>query len=133
VRIGARLGRDPHGSTLGRVSDTTPGIERRVVLEVELPAPRTVSRIQARRITIAAGTPTGVHEHNGPVVGVILAGSAIVRIDGGAEVVLGPGEPFSEPEATRIDRFDAGDDGLEFMAFFPVGPGEEPTLTPLAS
>jgi quercetin dioxygenase-like cupin family protein len=72
-----------------------------------------------------------VHEHNGPVVGVILSGTAIVQIDGQPEVVLGPGEPFSEPERTRILRFDAGPQGLEFVAFFPVGPGEEPTLTPL--
>ncbi|TPW77767.1 cupin domain-containing protein [Schumannella soli] len=111
--------------------DPVTGIQRDSVIDVQLPQPRTVSRIQGKRIRIPAGAPTGVHEHNGPVVGVVLEGTAVMQIVGQEPVTIETGEPFYEPEGVRMLRFDAGPDGLVFLGFFPVGPGEEPTLTPL--
>ncbi|MFD1049134.1 hypothetical protein ACFQ1S_28155 [Kibdelosporangium lantanae] len=52
-----------------------------------------------------------------------------VRIDGGPESVLTAGDVFYEPESTRIARFDAGEDGVTFLGYFPLGPGETAELT----
>ncbi|WP_086851232.1 cupin domain-containing protein [Amycolatopsis kentuckyensis] len=110
-----------------------PAVTRTVVLDQPLPAPRVIDRVEVRRITIAPDQPAGLHVHNGPVFGSIETGSAVYRIDGGPESVLTPGDVFHEPESTRIARFDAQGDGVTFLAYFPVGPGETPTLTMLDS
>jgi hypothetical protein len=57
----------------------------------------------------------GPHVHYGPVVGSILAGSAIYQIEGQPESVLRAGDVFFEPEGERIARFDA--------TTVPVSPG----------
>jgi hypothetical protein len=43
--------------------------------------------------------------------------------------VLRPGDVFYEPEGARITRFDAQDAGATFLAYFMLGPGQEPELT----
>ncbi|MGW5719946.1 cupin domain-containing protein [Amycolatopsis sp. NPDC003865] len=103
-------------------------VTRTLVLEQRLPAPRLVDLVEVRRITIAPGHGAGLHVHNGPVFGSIETGSAVYRIEGEAETLLRPGDVFYEPEATRIARFDAQEDGVTFLAQFPVGPGETPRL-----
>ncbi|WIX98963.1 cupin domain-containing protein [Amycolatopsis mongoliensis] len=111
----------------------TAPVTRTLVLEQYLPAPRLVELVEIRRITIAPGHGPGLHVHNGPVFGSIEAGSAVYRIEGEPAAVLRPGDVFYEPEATRIARFDAQEDGVTFIAHFPVGPGETPRLDPLES
>ncbi|GLY40109.1 cupin [Amycolatopsis sp. NBRC 101858] len=108
-------------------------VTRTLVLEQQLPAPRVVDHVEIRRITIAPGYGSGLHVHNGPVFGSIEAGSAIYQIEGEPETLLRPGDVFYEPEAARIARFDAQDDGVTFIAHFPAGPGETPRLDPLDS
>ncbi|MEU4525914.1 cupin domain-containing protein [Amycolatopsis sp. NPDC024027] len=112
---------------------TAPAVTRTVVLDQRLPAPRMIDRVEIRRITIAPGETAGLHVHNGPVFGSIETGSAVYQIDGEPESVLTPGDVFYEPESTRIARFDAQADGVTFVAHFPVGPGETPSLTILDS
>jgi hypothetical protein len=41
----------------------------------------------------------------------------------------GPGSVESGPEGARISRFDAQDAGVTFLAYFLLGPGEEPELS----
>jgi len=106
-------------------------VTRAVVQDVLLAAPLAVTRIQTRRITIAPGVAGGRHVHNGPVVGVIEAGSATMAVDGGPETVLAAGDVFYEPGETVVDRFDAGPEGVTFVAHFPVAEGVEPELRPL--
>lgn len=108
-------------------------VTRTLVLQQRLPEPRVVDYVELRRITIAPDFGTGLHVHNGPVFGNIETGSAVYQIDGEPESVLTPGDVFYEPEAARIARFDAQEDGVTFLACFPVGPGETPSLTPLGS
>jgi quercetin dioxygenase-like cupin family protein len=108
-------------------------VTRTLVLEQHLPVPRLVGLVEIRRITIAPGHGSGLHVHNGPVFGSIEAGSAVYQIDGEPASVLQPGDVFYEPEAARIARFDAQEDGVTFIAHFPVGPGETPRLDPLES
>lgn len=37
---------------------------------------------------------------------------------------------FYEPEDERIARFEAQEDGVTFLAYFLLSPGQEPELTP---
>jgi quercetin dioxygenase-like cupin family protein len=109
------------------VTDAPP-LTRAIVLDQRLPAPRLVDRVEVRRITLAPDSAVGPHTHNGPVFGCVETGSAIYQVEGGAETVLTAGDVFYEPEGVRVERFDSRSDGVTFVAYFPVGPGEEPRL-----
>ncbi|WP_329046040.1 cupin domain-containing protein [Amycolatopsis sp. NBC_01488] len=108
-------------------------VTRTLVLAQHLPAPRVVDHVEIRRITIAPGHGSGLHVHNGPVFGSVETGSAVYQIEGEPESLLRPGDVFYEPEAVRIARFDAQEDGVTFIAHFPVGPDETPRIDPLDS
>ncbi|GAA4145817.1 hypothetical protein [Leifsonia shinshuensis] len=112
-------------------AEELPPVEREIVQDVTLANPRPVGRIQTRRITMQPGVVGGLHLHNGPVVGSIERGSAIYQVEGGPERILEVGDAFFEEEGARIARFDAGPEGVVFLAHFPVGTDEEPTLTML--
>ncbi|HEY7275031.1 MAG TPA: cupin domain-containing protein [Trebonia sp.] len=106
-------------------------ITRTVVSDVRLPAVKATDRVQIREIRIAPSQPAGLHVHNGPVFGSIVAGSVVYQIDGQPAAVLRPGDVFYEPEGARIARFDAQEDGVTFLAYFLLSPGQEPELTQL--
>jgi quercetin dioxygenase-like cupin family protein len=74
----------------------------------------------------------GWHVHNGPVAGGVLSGSVTYQIDGQPASVRHAGDVFFEPAGERIVRFDAGDDGVTFLAYFVLSPGQEAQLTMLA-
>ena len=103
-------------------------ITRTVLLDAQLDKLREISRIEIREIRILPGHAAGLHIHNGPVVGSILAGSAIFQIEGQPATELRPGDVFFEPEGERIARFDGGDDGVTFLAYFPLAPGQEAAI-----
>jgi quercetin dioxygenase-like cupin family protein len=90
-----------------------------------------VHRVEAQRIQLAPGLAPGAHVHNGPVFGCILHGGVILQVDDGPETRLGPGDAFHEPAETRISRFDALEDGCTFLAYFPLGQGEQAELVML--
>ena len=89
---------------------------------------RRLDRVEIREIRILPGHAAGLHVHNGPVVGGILAGSAVYQIEGQPAILLRAGDVFFEPEGERIARFDAQDDGVTFLAYFLLSPGQEPQL-----
>jgi quercetin dioxygenase-like cupin family protein len=101
---------------------------RDVVLDVRLPQTTATDRVQVRRIAMRPGHPAGLHVHNGPVVGSIVDGAVIFQVDGEPERRLGPGDVFYEPEGARIARFDAGPDGVTFLAYYLLGDGREPAI-----
>jgi quercetin dioxygenase-like cupin family protein len=104
-------------------------ISRDILLEVGLGQAKDTHRIEIRRIRIVPGHAAGLHVHNGPVVGSIVEGSVVFQVDGEPESVLRPGDVFFEPEGARIARFDAQDAGVTFLAYFLLGPGQEPEIT----
>ena len=106
-------------------------VTRTIVSDFRLPAAKATDRVQVREIKIRPSQPAGLHVHNGPVFGSIVAGSVVYQIDGEPATVLGPGDVFYEPEGARIARFDAQDDGVTFLAYFLLSPGQEPELTML--
>jgi quercetin dioxygenase-like cupin family protein len=98
---------------------------REIVLDVGL-AGLPVDRVEVRRIVMAADLAPGAHLHNGPVLGSIVAGSVLFRVEGGAETVLHAGDVFYEPADVRIEHFDALADGATFLTYFPLTAGQEP-------
>lgn len=85
--------------------------------------------MEVRRITIEPDTAVGAHVHNGPVFGSIEEGSAVYQqAADDEEVVLRPGDVFYEPAAERISRFDALEEGVTFLAYFPLTEGQESAL-----
>jgi hypothetical protein len=52
-------------------------ITRTVCLDVRPPQVKATDRVEIREIRIRPGQATGRHVHNGPVVGSIVAGSAL--------------------------------------------------------
>jgi quercetin dioxygenase-like cupin family protein len=98
------------------------------LMDVRLPETLPADRIEVRRIAMIPGHAAGLHVHNGPVVGNIVEGSVIYQVEGEPEQVLGPGDVFYEPEGARIARFDAGEEGVTFLAYFPLTAGQEPAL-----
>ena len=104
-------------------------ITRDVLLDARLARAKDTHRVQVRRIRIIPGHAAGLHVHNGPVVGSIVDGSAVYQVEGAQETVLRPGDVFYEPEGARIARFDAQDAGVTFLAYFLLGPDQEPELS----
>ena len=107
-------------------------VTRTIVSDVRLPTVKATDRVQVREIRILASQPAGLHVHNGPVFGSIVAGSVVYQVDGQPASVLRPGDVFYEPEGERIARFDAEEDGVTFLAYFLLSPGQEPELTMLS-
>ncbi|KQQ00548.1 MULTISPECIES: cupin domain-containing protein [unclassified Rathayibacter] len=107
----------------------TEPVTRTTLLEQSLPDQVTAS-VQVRRITIPPDVAGGPHHHNGPVFGMIEAGSAYFQVDGGPQTILRAGDAFYEPAGVLIDRFDATPEGVTFVGCFLSGPGGTPELTP---
>ena len=105
-------------------------VERVVVLDRSLPATLPVGRVEVRRITMGPSVAAGPHTHDGPVFGSVERGSVIVQIGDGPEVVLHPGDVFHEPADELITRFDATDEGVVFLGYFLLGPGQDPEMKP---
>jgi quercetin dioxygenase-like cupin family protein len=103
-------------------------ITRTVLLDARLRRLKPTARVEIREIRILPGHAAGAHVHNGPVVGSILAGSAVYQIEGQPASVLWPGDVFFEPEGEHITRFDAGEDGVTFLAYFLLAPNEDARL-----
>jgi quercetin dioxygenase-like cupin family protein len=111
------------------MADAHAPITRDTLLDVRLAAAKNTHRIEVRRIRIVPGHAAGSHVHNGPVIGSIEAGSVWFQVDGEPASLLRAGDVFFEPEATRIARFDAGEDGVTFLGYFLLDAVQEPEIT----
>jgi quercetin dioxygenase-like cupin family protein len=104
-------------------------VQRQTVTSYELAGAPSFARVEVQRITIAAGVHPGAHWHNGPVLGVIEAGSVFFRVGSEPETVLRAGDTFYEPGNETITRFDATDEGVSFLIWLPTPTGIEPEVT----
>jgi quercetin dioxygenase-like cupin family protein len=103
-------------------------VARVTLLDAQLPATKATDHVEVRRITIVPNHAAGAHTHNGPVVGNVVAGSVVFQVDGQPAMTLRPGDAFCEPADVPIARFDAGPEGVTFIACFLLRAGEQPTL-----
>jgi quercetin dioxygenase-like cupin family protein len=110
------------------VLDADNPMTRTVILDALLGEALPTERIEARRIRMRAGLAAGRHVHNGPVVGCVLAGDVLFQVDGQPESVLRPGDVFFEPGRVPIVHFDALDEDVTFVAYFPLTAGQEAEL-----
>jgi quercetin dioxygenase-like cupin family protein len=104
-------------------------VTRETLLDARLEIVKPTARVEVRRIRMLPGHPGGLHVHNTPVVGSIVSGSVVYQIEGSPAEVLRAGDVFFEPQNVRIARFDALDDGVEFLGYFLIGEGEEASLS----
>lgn len=103
-------------------------LTRETVLVARLPKTAWTDRVEVRRIRMLPGHAAGLHVHNGPVVGSVVAGSVVYQVEGEAQSVLRAGDVFYEPEGARIARFDAGEEGATFLAYFLLRAGQQPAI-----
>jgi quercetin dioxygenase-like cupin family protein len=103
-------------------------VTRELVLEAALGA-QEVERVEVRRITMAANLALGAHVHNGPVLGSIVEGSVLFQVEDGEQRVLRPGDVFFEPAGVVITHFDALEEGVVFLGYFPLGTGQQAEIT----
>jgi quercetin dioxygenase-like cupin family protein len=79
-------------------------ITRKPLLNASL-RKRTITSVDLREITFAAGQQTGRHRHPCPVVGFVAGGAALLEVEG-QQPQLPTGSSFYEPADTVILRFD---------------------------
>jgi quercetin dioxygenase-like cupin family protein len=118
----------PHASSAGGSAGSEQPVTREILFDLALERPLKLGTIQARRIVMPANQPAGLHVHNGPVVGTVIAGMIVFQMEGETAQTLESGDVFYEPEGAPICRFDAGPEGATFLAFFPLPTGEEPSI-----
>jgi quercetin dioxygenase-like cupin family protein len=113
-----------------RAADPSPDqpISRAVLLDVRLAQAKHTERVEIREIRILPNHAGGLHIHNCPVVGSIVAGSVTYQIEGQPASKLNPGDVFYEPEGARIARFDATEEGVTFLGYFLLSAGEDPQI-----
>jgi quercetin dioxygenase-like cupin family protein len=104
-------------------------LTRSILLDTRLAQPILTGRVEVREIRMLPGHDAGLHVHNGPVFGSILVGSVIYQVEGGPVATLRPGDVFYEPADERVARFDATSEGVTFLAYFLLEPGQEPAIT----
>lgn len=113
---------------MSRYDDAMEPISRTILLDARFGRVRAADRVEVRDIRILPGHAAGLHIHNGPVVGNVVEGSVVFQVDGEPEQILHAGDVFYEPEDARIAKFDATDEGVRFLGYFILGPGEEPEI-----
>jgi quercetin dioxygenase-like cupin family protein len=106
-------------------------VTRTTLAQYLLPHAFSMKQLEVRRITMAPNLAAGAHQHNGPVFGVIEKGSAFVQV--GTEEIqrLDVGEVFYEPAEQVITKFDATEEGLTFLGWFPLLEDTEPEISML--
>ena len=82
---------------------------------------------------------TNLHGHNNPKINEAIerqlkkiAHSSALGLANEPASLLAAGDVFYEPEGERIARFDAQEDGVTFLAYFLLSPGQEAELTLLS-
>lgn len=103
-------------------------VVRTQLLTALLDSPKTVERIEIRRVDMSPNLASGPHLHPCPVLGMILEGSVLFQVEGERARVLHAGDAFYEPANVRIPHFDALEQGASFAAHYLLGPGETETI-----
>jgi quercetin dioxygenase-like cupin family protein len=92
-------------------------IVRKLLLDANIGA-REIDHVEIREISFEPGQKTGRHLHPCPVVGNIVEGEVIFKIEGQSEIILRKGDAFFEPAGMLIERFDnaSTEKGMIFVA-----------------
>ena len=113
------------------VAEEFPPLQRVPVLEEAIPSTNpAIKLVRGARIRFAPRQPTGFHRHPISVVGVVTAGSFIIKKEGEPEKVVKAGEPFFEAAGVTTERFDNASDTepAEIVAFFLADTKDRPLI-----
>ena len=113
------------------IAENFPPLQRVPVLEEAIPSANpAVKLVRGARIRFAPRQPTGFHRHPISVVGVVTAGSFIIKKEGEPEKVVKAGEPFFEAAGVTTERFDNASDTepAEIVAFFLTDTKDRPLI-----
>ena len=94
-------------------------IQRKLLLSAELGTVR-IDNVEVRELQFSGGQETGRHLHPCAVISYIVAGAAIVQIEGEAAHTVAAGAVVYEPANRIIARFDnaSGTEPLKFIAYY---------------
>ena len=118
------------------VAEEFPPLQRVPVLEEAIPSINPpLKLVRGARIRFAPRQTTGLHRHPISVVGVVTAGSFIIKKEGEPEKVVKTGEPFFEAAGVTTERFDNASDTepAEIVAFFLTDTKDRPLIEMLGA
>jgi quercetin dioxygenase-like cupin family protein len=81
-------------------------IKRTPVATYEIAPAKTVTQVPVVRLNFSPGQVTPRHVHPMPVIGYVLDGDFVVKIDGQPEMYFTAGQSIYEPANTVIERYD---------------------------
>jgi quercetin dioxygenase-like cupin family protein len=113
------------------IAEDFPPLQRVPVLEEAIPSNNPpVKLVRGARIRFAPRQTTGLHRHPISVVGVVTAGSFIIKKEGEPEKVVKTGEPFFEAAGVTTERFDnaSATEPAELVAFYLADTKERPLI-----
>jgi quercetin dioxygenase-like cupin family protein len=113
------------------IAENFPPLQRVPVLEEAIPSNNPpVKLVRGARIRFAPRQLTGLHRHPISVVGVVTAGSFIIKKEGEPEKVVKTGEPFFEAAGVTTERFDNASDTepAELVAFYLADTKDRPLI-----
>jgi quercetin dioxygenase-like cupin family protein len=99
-------------------------IKRVSLLTAHIDETKIVERVEIKQIKFLPNQKSGLHLHPCPVVGIVVKGSIVFKVEGQPVSVLKSGDAFFEPANTNVPQFDAQEEGATFVACYLLGPGE---------
>ncbi len=102
-----------------------PPVVRTSLLTVLIERPKTIERVEIKRIDMPPNLASGLHLHPCPVVGIIVKGSILFQVEGEPERILKAGDAFFEPANRRVPHFDGQDQGASFVVSYLLGSNEK--------
>lgn len=124
------------GTVMAQTTDRKPAPLARTPLVTHAITPsQQVSSVPVTRLDFAPGQPTGRHLHPMPVIGYVLQGEFIVKVEGQPEHRYRTGESVYEPANVTIERFDnaSNTERAVLIAHYLAGPGQTELIRFLAN
>lgn len=102
-----------------------PAVTRKDLLTAVISPARPVASAAVKRVTLPPHSPTGLHLHPCPVVGVVIEGEILFQLEGGPRQILHPGDAVYEPANARVLHFDnCGDRPAILTACYLLAPDQ---------
>ena len=107
------------------LAQTTAPLQRTPIASHTLPG-ITVDHVPVVRLDFKPGQPTGRHVHPMPVIGYVLEGAFVVKVEGRPEQRFTAGQSILEPANVTIERFDNASttQPAVLIAHYLAGPGQ---------
>ncbi len=103
----------------------TPAVTRKDLLTAIINPARPVASAAIKRVTLQPHSPTGLHLHPCPVVGIVIEGEILFQLEGGPRQILRAGDAVYEPANARVLHFDnIGDRPAILTACYLLAPDQ---------